>query len=297
MHFVDTYLEEMKNTKSDLTIKNHKSTLKKFSNFIDPVTDPAAVLGRDVMRFKKEMLETGKATTVNTQIKRIKMFFSWCVDRGHIADSPAEDIKLVSEAETVPKWLTEDQRDKLIRAVKKDGVGTHLAENKRSYRNYAIVMLMLQTGIRLQELIDLKWRDVDLGERKGSVLIKGKFGQQREISLVSDAAKVLRNYKHYDGMKGKYVFYSQMSDQISSRQVQTMIKEYSEAVGTDLTPHMLRHTFAHDLISGGMQLEAVARQMGHIKRDGTPNIAQTIRYTKASQSEIDDQMENILAIG
>ena len=64
----------------------------------------------------------------------------------------------------------------------------------------------------------------------------------------------------------------------------------------EVTPHMLRHTFAHSLATGGMDIEAIARLMGHIKKNGQPNIAQTIRYTMRSNSEIYDEMEEILAV-
>lgn len=296
MLFVESYLEEMAQTKSALTVKNHRSTLNKFYAFTGEA-DPVGILSRDVMHWKKQMLATGKEASCNTHLKRLKMFFN-CLVEGKILDSsPAEDIGLVTEAEAVPKWLTKQQRDSLLRAVKKDSIGSHLSEKKKSYRDYAMVFLMLQTGLRISELINLKWSDVELGERKGKILIRGKFGQQREVMIVSDVLGVMKHYKHHDGLKGPYVFYSQKNDQISPRRVQTLLGRYEEIIGGELTPHMLRHTFAHDLISGGMQLEAVARLMGHIKKDGTPNISQTIRYTKASIDEIGDQMESILSIG
>lgn len=64
----------------------------------------------------------------------------------------------------------------------------------------------------------------------------------------------------------------------------------------ELSPHILRHTFAHNLARAGMQIESIARVLGHMKRDGTPNIMQTIRYTKNSEEEIHDEVEKILGI-
>lgn len=293
---LDTYLEEMGQSKSILTVKNHRSTIQKFINFTK-ITDIAEVVIRDVARFKNENLAKGTVASSNTQLKRLKAFFNWAIDRGLLLDNPAEDIRLTAAADLPPKWLTESERDKLIRAVKRDSVGSHLTGKKRSYRNYAIVLMMLKTGIRLTELVELKWNDVKISERKGSILIRGKGGQQREIFIVTDLLATMKAYIEHDGMKGEYVFYSQQSNKVSQRTVQTMIEGYSGVVGTAVTAHMLRHTFAHDLIVGGMPIEGIARLMGHIKRDGTPNIQQTIRYTKSSEAELADGMEKILGLG
>lgn len=293
---VEHFLEEMGQSKSVLTVKNYRSTIQKFINFTG-IDDVAEVVIRDVVRFKNENLAKGTVASSNTQLKRLKVFFNWAIDRGLLLDNPADDIKLTAAADLPPKWLTESERDKLIRAVKRDSVGSHLTGKKRSYRNYAIVLMMLKTGIRLTELVELKWEDVKISERKGSILIRGKGGQQREIFIVTDLLATMKAYLEHDGMKGDYVFYSQQSNKVSQRTVQTMIEGYSDVVGTAVTAHMLRHTFAHDLIVGGLPLEGIARLMGHIKRDGTPNIQQTIRYTKASESELADGMEKILGMG
>jgi site-specific recombinase XerD len=298
---INTYLNEMSQTKSATTVKNHRSTLNKFFEFVE-VEEPVEVMAKDVMKFKNMLLENGTVASVNTQIKRIKLFFKWCVEKGLIDDSPADEIGLVSEGEQPPKWLTPEQEDLLIRAIRKDYLGTHLKEEKKSYREYAIVLLMLKAGLRVSEVCNLKWADVELGERKGSALIRGKNNQQRVVPIISDVLKVMKLYLQKHGKKGEYVFYSQKSDRISERMVQTILNKYKglsngRVTITDLTPHILRHTFAHNLANAGMALEAIARLLGHMNKDGTPNIKMTIRYTKASNDEIFDQVEKILAIG
>lgn len=291
---LNEYLETLAQTKAESTVKNARSTLTKFIAFTG-VEDATEILARDVMRFKQNLLAGGTVNSSNIQLQRVKRFMNYLVDKNILLDSPADDIMPTAVADLPPKWLTNEQRDKLIRAVKRDGIGSHVAQTKRSFRNYAIILMMLQTGIRVRELANLKWDDIEIGDRKGKILIRGKNGQQREMSIVSDLLSVMKNYSVVDGYRGEYVFYSRKTNQIGVRTVQTMVESYSDTVGTKLTAHMLRHTFAHDLLTGGLQLEAVARVMGHIKKDGTPNIQQTIRYTKASQDEIDKGMEDILA--
>lgn len=298
---IEAYLNKMEQVSSESTVKNHKSTLNKFAKFVN-VSTPVEILARDVKRFKDELLATGKVASANTQIKRLKAFLNSLVEAGILDSSPAEEIGLVAEAEALPKWLSADQEDLLVRAIRKDYLGSHLVDEKKSYREHTMVLLMLKAGLRVSELCNLTWEALNLGERKGTALIRGKFGQQRLVPVVTDVLKALRLYEEKHGRKGDYVFYSQKSERLSERMVQVILAKY---VGLsngateikELTPHMLRHTFAHNLASSGkIQIESVARLLGHIKKDGTPNIQQTIRYTKASNDEIFDQVENILAI-
>jgi site-specific recombinase XerD len=91
-----------------------------------------------------------------------------------------------------------------------------------------------------------------------------------------------------------------MSDSISERMIQTLLKEfegvnYRGVMLEEVHPHILRHTFSHNLATSGVALESIARVLGHMKKkDGSPNLAMTIRYTKASSDEIGDEMERAL---
>lgn len=287
----------MSETKSESTIKGHRSSLNTFAKFVD-VAEPIEVLVKDVKTFRDEMYSTKTTGTVNTMLKRVKLFFEWC-EAMHLVDvSPAKQVKLLTEAEALPKWLDDKQEDLLVRAVRKKYLAN---EEKKSYRELAIIMLMLKAGLRVGEVVSLKWDNIQIIEGKGKALVRGKGNQQRTVPLISELVQVLQQYKEHHPVKSDYVFYSQQSDSITERTVQLMIKEFqgesSKGVILDeLHPHILRHTFAHNLAKAGMAIEAVARVMGHMKRNGTPNISMTIRYTKANESEIADDMESILSM-
>jgi site-specific recombinase XerD len=296
--YIDTYLSEMAVTKSESTVKGHRSTLYKFADFVN-AEEPVEVLVKDVVNFRNTLYQEKKVGTVNTMLKRVKLFFEWCVKKGFVDVSPAKEVNLLTESEQLPKWLTEEQEDLLIKAIKKKYLGEEA--KKRSYRELAIVMLMLKAGLRVGEVCGLKWENVQIIGNKGKALIRGKGNQQRTVPLIPDVVEVLNQYKEFHGVKSEYVFYSQKSDRITERMVQKIVKEFEgvsqKGVTIDeLHPHMLRHTFAHNLAKAGMALEAIARVLGHMKADGTPNIQMTIRYTKASEQEIGEEMERILAI-
>ncbi|PEM08490.1 tyrosine-type recombinase/integrase [Bacillus wiedmannii] len=292
------YLAVLEETKSPATVRGYKSTLNKFFTAVK-VEDSNEVLTRDVSTFKRELLAKGTVASANTQLKRVKAFFKWCVEQGYIAESPANDIELTTQAEPLPKWLTEEQEDLLLKRVRRHYMGNHLKEHRKSYREYAIVMLMLTTGLRVSEVSNLKWEDLDLSDRKGTAFIRGKFDQQRKVPVIYDAIKAIRMYDEKHPRRGEYVFYSRKTDKMSTRAIQAMLQQFQgETNGNvtldEVTPHILRHTYAHNLAKAGMQLDAIARLMGHMKKDGTPNIAITVRYTMASQDEMHDDVERIL---
>ena len=302
MNFIiNKYLEEMKQTKSDSTVKNHTSTLNKFVAFTG-VNEPIEVLPEDVMSFKKHLLQNGTSASANTQMKRVKAFFKWCVAENIMQFSPAEDIKLVTEAEALPKWLNKDQKGVLLRAIKRDFLGEAVAEKKKSYRELLLVLLMLKCGLRVGELVNLKLKDVTVTDRKGSLYIRAdKNGIHRTVPMTSDVLKIFKLYLDHHKPAGEYVFFTRQSPKMSERTVQTLLNRYvglktETATIEELTPHMLRHTFAHDLALGNMAIESIARLMGHFKKNGQPNIQQTIRYTMKSTGEIFDEVEDILGL-
>ena len=298
---VIAYLREMSETKAENTVKNHRSTLTKFFTAVK-VDEVIEVLPSDVMQFKKNLLRTGTVASTNTQLKRVKAFFKWCTAKGIMDFSPCEDVGLATETPEAPKWLSAEQSNALIRAIKRDYLGAGVAEAKKSYRELLIVLLMLKAGLRVGEVVGQKLSDIEITDRKASLYVRGdKREMHRTVPLPSDVVKVLKMYLDSYTPKGEYLFDSRQSIKLSERSVQVMLDKYKSlktetATITELTPHMLRHTYAHDLANGGMAVESIARLLGHFKNNGKPNIQQTIRYTMKSNTEIADELEEILAI-
>lgn len=295
---IDTYLNIMAETKSEGTVKGHRSTLYTFSEFVD-VEEPIEVLVKDVVNFRNKMFEQKTVGTVNTMMKRVKKFFDWCVQEQLIDISPAKEVKLLTESESLPKWLDEKQEDLLVRTMKKKYLGANA--KKPSHRELAIVLLMLKAGLRVSEVCNLKRSELQIIGKKGKALIRGKAQQQRTVPLIEDVVEVLNKYIEEHEFKGEYLFDSQKNERLSERTIQKMLKQLEgtsskNAVLDELHPHILRHTFAHNLAKAGMALESIARVLGHMKRNGEPNLQMTIRYTKANEQEIGEDMERILSL-
>jgi site-specific recombinase XerD len=130
-------------------------------------------------------------------------------------------------------------------------------------------LFLLHTGLRLSESVDLRLGDVEISERRGSVLVRnGKGSKQRSIPLNSEARQAVRDWlavrpqsesDHlWVGVEGDG------GDGLTGRTVQRMLRRYAQDAGLDdLTPHILRHTFAKNLVNRGVGLEKVASLLGH----------------------------------
>jgi integrase/recombinase XerC len=159
------------------------------------------------------------------------------------------------------------------------------------YRDYAILQLFLQCGLRLGELIRLSMNDVTIGKKKGKIKIRDEKTQaQRMVPLNASARRALANHLDRRGeMAGDApLFVSTRGTRISSKTVQYLVKKYLCAAGrADLSVGDLRHHFALKLYEKRKSLPIVQRVLGH------RHLATTSRYIKPSQHEIATAVEEL----
>ena len=143
----------------------------------------------------------------------------------------------------------------MLRAVKRAGKS----------RDLAVVRLLLNTGLRVQELCALMWKDVTLSERKGLLTVRqGKGGERRQVPLNQDAREALTvlGYPRHAGEEAMIL--QGQRGPMTSRGVQSLLTRYGPLARLeDLSPHALRHTFCENLIDAGVGLEQVAALAGH----------------------------------
>ena len=138
-----------------------------------------------------------------------------------------------------------------------------------------MVTLLLNTGMRVSELADLKWTKVKMTARTGEIEVTGKGGKVRTIDLNPDAMKALKAMG-WEQHKGT----DDLVYPVSVRGIQWTIERYGrKAELGKLTVHMLRHTFAHDLLVSGTPLNVVQEMLGH------ESPATTVLYLTPSKKE------------
>lgn len=139
-----------------------------------------------VIAYRNHLQQTRQPSTVNVHISAIRTWGTWLAEAGYLTQNPTHRLKVVGRtaAAGMPKRLS----DRAINGL--------LAEAQRAgHREYAIVMLMLQTGIRIGECAALCWGDITLGERRGDVLVRsGKGRKARTVPLTLSARQALASY-------------------------------------------------------------------------------------------------------
>lgn len=238
---------------------------------------PERITSIDIRDYQANMiLNRGlKPSTVNRRLAAIRSWLKWCVEQGEIESLPRWP-KRAQQNKHAPKALDKKEQDRFIRAVEREGCP----------RDMAIVGLMLFAGLRVSEAARTKTRDIKLSERKGQVTVTGKGSKQRVIPLGLDARNMIRDW--YDQAKGEWLFPGQNGRPISTRAVQQMIKKYAWLAKIDpdkVTPHILRHTFATNLLRDGVDIVLVAHLLGHARLDTTAI------YTLPSYSQMEMAVE------
>lgn len=276
--------------KSPLTIRQYKSSFKRFTEWYEG-NDPTEATQKDIADFKRHMIDEGKSPNTQRQtLTHLKAFFKHLSQNNEIIDNPVERIEAVKTSKKAPKWLDKKQQNELDRKIRKFG----------NIRELAMVKLMLQAGLRVQELVDLRRNDIVISERKGFVTVRdGKHGKFREVPLNKDLRNTLTSYMEaYEGDTASPLFVSTSNNSkgkpVSTRSVQQMIEKYRKLTDIEtLTCHSLRHSFGHDLVQGDVPLNQVAILLGHVKANGMPNIEMTLVYTQPSDDDLQSAVERL----
>jgi len=162
--------------------------------------------------------------------------------------------------------LTEDEVEKLLR-VAKDG--------RYAQRDHLMVLMAFRHGLRVSELCDLRWNDVDF--KQGTIHIRRLKGSKDSVHyLESDETRPLKSLKK--GANGPYLFESERGGPISAAGFRKQLARWGEKadLGFPVNPHMLRHACGYALANKGMDTRSLQAYLGHA------SITHTVRYTEMS---------------
>jgi site-specific recombinase XerD len=206
------------------------------------------------------------ATTRMRKLSALRSFFKYAHVKEHIIDvNPTADIDAPKKSQTLPKYLTVEEAVRLIDTVRND------KESKTRVRDYAIIVLFLNTGMRLSELVGLNLESID--SEITMVKVFGKGAKERVIYLNKAARSALIDYlkqrldpKHVR-TSSNAVFLSGREARISNKTVQWMVQKYLKMAGLGakgLSVHKLRHTAATLMYqSGKVDIRVLKDILGH----------------------------------
>ena len=203
---------------------------------------------------------TRKPGSINTKLATLKSFLGWCKKSGFIAEKP-EMPKRAASAPQAVKALDEEKQKELLRE----------ARAHRNKRTWPTVYVMVETGLRLAELVALRRKDLVISERRGELLVRaGKGCKSRTLPIDPELRRVFKALLGPGSDPEDPVFTSQRKDAsgrskpLTGRGIQEILDRLKERLRWDeLHPHMLRHTFAMNLRRAGTDWPVIARLMGH----------------------------------
>lgn len=225
------------------------------------------------------------------KLSAIKGFYKFLtVKKGLLQASPAENIEAPKKRQALPKYLTYEESLELLKAAATD-TDTRPPENR--LRNYTMITLFLNCGMRLSELTGINIGDVDRALR--SVRVIGKGNKERVIYMNSACRAAMNEYlpvrmsPKYANANTKALFLSSRDERISNRTVQWTVEKYLDKAGLGyrhLSVHKLRHTAATLMYSnGGVDVRVLKEILGHEQLNTTQI------YTHVSNGEIEASME------
>lgn len=234
-----------------------------------------------------------KPATLARKASTIRVFFKYmCNKTKQIPTNPAQDLENPKLGQRLPKYLSLDQSKELLETVKNPiGHGTH----DNSERNFAIITILLNCGIRLAELVSINISDIDFENNKLNVI--GKGNKERTIYLNKACIKAINSYlavRPRDGVKFNSkdaLFLSEQKQRISRRTVQYIVKEELKLAGIEkadiYSVHKLRHTAATLMYKyGNVDIRALQELLGH------ESISTTQIYTHVDNDQIRSAVEN-----
>lgn len=185
-------------------------------------------------------------------------------------------------AKKIPDVLTLDEQEKLLNQFNLRYI--------TSQRNKTMIQLLLNTGLRLSEMTNLKWNDIDLMTGQVKV-VEGKGLKDRILWLDEETLSMLGKWKQRqfkEWGRSDLVFTTRTLHSLDGKAVRSMIKTYSDKAGIKkhITTHSLRHTFASDLLRDTKNIRIVQKALGHA------DISSTQIYTHIVDEELEEALKS-----
>lgn len=299
-HIIKDYLlREKQLNKSDKTVSEKYLDLRMFFRFMKynrgiakekdfnevPIDDIdvdfiKSVTTMDILEFNNYLMDERnvQASGRFRKMSTLRNFFKYLTTKSHILDyDPIKELDMPKLKKSLPKYLTLEQSIELLNAV----------EGKNKERDYAIITVFLNCGVRLSELVGLNVTDI---RNDNTMRVLGKGNKERVVYLNDACLSAIKNYlsvRPMDNVKDKKaLFLSSRLQRMSPKTVQAMVYKYLEKIGLDsqgYSCHKLRHTAATLMYQhGNVDIRVLKDVLGH------ENLGTTQIYTHISSSQLEE---------
>ena len=233
--------------------------------------------------------QRSKAATRARKISTIRIFFKYLSQKTSLIDTnPAQNLETPKQDKRIPKYLSLDDSKKLL-----DVTANEDKDNRNKERDFAIITLFLNCGMRLSELVGINIKDINFSDCKLNVI--GKGNKERTIYLNKACMNAINSYlavRPHEGIKFNSrdaLFLSERRERISNRSVQYTVEKELKRAGLDTNKysvHKLRHTAATLMYQyGNVDIRALQELLGH------ESISTTEIYTHVNNEQVREAVE------
>ena len=267
---------EIEKGRSLKTVENYSRYLAAFLAF-SKINEPVEITDELIRKFRMKLNRQNlKKKTQNYYLIALRVFLKYLARRG-ITSLPPERIELAKVSQRELDLITEDELARLLQAPSDKDLG--------SLRDKSILELLFSTGLRVSELCALNSDHISEA-KSGEFSVRGKGDKIRVVFLSETAEQALKEYlnKRADVEEALFVSTGGKVSRLTSRSVERIVKHYAIKAGISkkVTPHVIRHCFATDLLSAGADLRSVQSLLGH------SNITTTQIYTHITDKQLHD---------
>lgn len=253
---------------SERTIKYYKEIIEKFVNNFDKSIKQIST--NDIRNYLSNYKDNSScgSTTIDNIRRVLSSFFSWLEDEDYIIKSPVRRIHKIKTAVVVKEVLTDENLEKL-------------RDECENIRDLSLIELLISTGMRVGELVNLNINSLNFEDR--SCIVLGKGNKEREVYFDAKTKLHLKEYisKRNDSNEALFVSMKEPHQRLSISGIELIIRTLG--INSNINkvhPHKFRRTLATMAIDKGMPVEQVQKLLGHVK------IETTMHYALVNQSNV-----------
>lgn len=253
------------------TVKYYRDELLAFRTMLErqgistkPGDITLKIIKENVIVYMMETLNR-KETSINTRLRAIRAFFNFLEKDRQIYENPVRELSLLKQKKEVVETFSRDQLKDLLR---QPDLGTFTG-----FRDYTIMLLLIETGVRVRELTDICVKDIRWEDSQ--IRIDGKGYKERLVPIQATMKRQLRKYVQIRGdVPNEALFVTIDNTPLTIRQVQNRLRKYGRKANIKnvrCSPHTFRHTFAKMSVQNGADVFALQAVLGHTSLDMVRN--------------------------
>lgn len=282
---IKNYLLELSGVKrvSSHTITAYKKDLSQFSEFLNKkdIKEFKNVTERILRLFLVTLNEHNLTrTSISRKLSVLRGYFTFLEIHEYVSSNPLKDISNPKTSRKLPEIITLDSFEKILKLIEE--------ENKNKYHSKLIFELLYGCALRVSELCNLNYGDIDLNRK--CIRVLGKGNKTRIVPLGEKSVKIYNEYLSSEELTNQSapLFLSASGNRIYPKYVSRLVKKYLSKVSdvSKKSPHILRHAAATHMLDNGADLLGVKEILGH------ENLSTTQIYTHVSVERLKKAYKN-----